>query len=135
MARHEGEDSQYLWRLAIPLETLAVKAFGDMGPHMDRFVAVHENCALWDIVDRCRVWESHADTGAQIIVNTGAGEGPTGIHGERTSVCAGSPGCGVVYCTSVRTRRLRGVAYFQLYQCRHRRPARYPQRWIFCWNV
>ena len=65
---------------AIALETLAVKAFGDMSPNArlrlirDRFVAGHENCALrWhldsvppetpirDIVDRCRVCESHAD--------------------------------------------------------------------------
>ena len=55
-------------------------AFGDMG-HMarlclvrDRFIAGQDSCALrrhldsvspethiWDIVDRCRVWESHAD--------------------------------------------------------------------------
>ena len=74
--------------MAIALETLAVKAFGDMDPNarlrliQDRFVAGHENCALrrhldsippetpiWDIVDRCRVWESHADTGARRIVN------------------------------------------------------------------
>ena len=66
------------------LETLAVKAFGDMGPNArlqlirDRFVAGHENCALQrhldsvapetpirDIVDRCSVWESHADTGVR----------------------------------------------------------------------
>ena len=67
---------------AIVLETLAVKAFCDMGPitrlHLirDRFVAGHDNCALRrhfdsvlpeipirDIVDHCRVWENHADTG------------------------------------------------------------------------
>ena len=47
----------------------------------DRFVTGHENCALrrhlhsippetpiQDIVDRCRVWESHADTGIRRIV-------------------------------------------------------------------
>ena len=58
-----------------------------MGPNApirlmrDRFVAGHENCALRrhldsvppktpirDIVDRYRVWESHVDTGARIIV-------------------------------------------------------------------
>ena len=62
------------------LETLAVKAFGDMGQmaHLclirDRFIAGHSNCDLrrhldsispetpiMDVVDRCRVWESHAD--------------------------------------------------------------------------
>ena len=72
---------------AITLETLAVKAFGDMGPNarlrliQNRFVAGHKNCALRphldsvppetpirDIVDRCRVWESHADTCTRIIV-------------------------------------------------------------------
>ena len=65
---------------AIELETLAMKAFVDMG-HMARlrlvrdcFIAGQYNCALRrhldsvspetpirDIVDRCRVWESHAD--------------------------------------------------------------------------
>ena len=82
--RQEGEDSSIF---AIALETLAVKAFGDVGPNArlpliwDRFVAGHENCALqrhldsvpsetpiWDIVNRCRVWESHTDTGVRIIV-------------------------------------------------------------------
>ena len=61
-------------------ETLAVKAFGDMGQTArlrlirDRFIACHSNCDLRrhldsappetpirDVVDRCRVWESHAD--------------------------------------------------------------------------
>ena len=62
------------------LETLAVKAFGDMGQTArlqlirDRFTAGHSNCDLRrhldsvspdtpirDVVDRCRVWDSHAD--------------------------------------------------------------------------
>ena len=65
---------------AITLETLAVKPFGNMGQTArlrlirDRFIAGHESCdlrryldcvppdtPLRDIVDRCRVWESHAD--------------------------------------------------------------------------
>ena len=65
---------------AIELETLAMKAFGDMGQMaclrlvQDRFIAGQDSCALrrhldsiapetpiWDIVDRCWVWESHAD--------------------------------------------------------------------------
>ena len=64
----------------IALETLAVKAFGDMGQTArlrlirDRFIAGHSNCELRryldsvppetpipDVVDRCRVWESHAN--------------------------------------------------------------------------
>ena len=59
---------------------LAVKAFGDMGQTArlrlirDRFIAGHNSCDLRrhldsappetpirDVVDRCRVWESHAD--------------------------------------------------------------------------
>ena len=61
-------------------ETLAVKASGDMGQIArlrlirDRFIAGHSNCDLRrhldsvspetpirDVVDRCSVWESHAD--------------------------------------------------------------------------
>ena len=76
--RQDGEDPA---NFAIALETLAFKAFGDMGPDTrtrlihDRFITDHPNCALRrhldsvlpdtpirDIVDRCRVWESHADT-------------------------------------------------------------------------
>ena len=73
--RKRGEDPS---NFAITLETLAVKAFGNMGQTArlrlirDRFIAGHENCdlrryldcvppdtPLRDIVDRCRVWESH----------------------------------------------------------------------------
>ena len=63
--RKPGEDPA---NFGITLETLAVKAFGD------RFIAGHESCELRrhldclppdtplrDIVDRCRVWESHSD--------------------------------------------------------------------------
>ena len=75
--RSAGEDPSIF---AIALETLAVKAFGDMGqtPRLrlirDRFIAGHASCELCryldsvppetpirDVVDRCRVWESHAD--------------------------------------------------------------------------
>ena len=77
--RKEGEDPSIF---AIALETPAVKAFGDMGHTArfriirDRFVAGHDSCALRrhldsvppetrDVVDRCRVWESHVDTEAR----------------------------------------------------------------------
>ena len=72
-----GEDPAIF---ATALETLAVKAFGDMGQTarlrliQDRFIAGHSSCELHrhldsvppetpirDVVDRCRVWESHAD--------------------------------------------------------------------------
>ena len=62
------------------METLAVKAFGDIGQTArlrlirDRFIAGHGSCELRrhldclppdtplrDIVDRCRVWESHSE--------------------------------------------------------------------------
>ena len=75
--RKLGEDPS---NFAITLETLAVKAFGDMGQMArlrlirDRLIAGHGSCELRryldcvppdtplrDIVDRCRVWESHAD--------------------------------------------------------------------------
>ena len=75
--RTVGEDPSIF---AIALETLAVKAFGDMGQtaqlylSRDRFIAGHNSCELrrhldsvppetpiQDIVDRCQVWESHAD--------------------------------------------------------------------------
>ena len=73
--RKMGEDPS---NFAIKLETLAVKAFGNMGQIArlrlirDRFIAGHANCdlrryldcvppdtPLRDTVDRCRVWESH----------------------------------------------------------------------------
>ena len=63
------------------METLAVKAFGYMGQTArlriirDRSIAGHDSCELRqhldsvspetpirDIVDRCRLWESHADS-------------------------------------------------------------------------
>ena len=75
--RTVGEDPAIF---ATALETLAVKAFGYMGQTArlrlirDRFIAGHNSCELRhhldsvppktpirDVVDRCRVWESHAD--------------------------------------------------------------------------
>ena len=75
--RSAGEDPSIF---ATALETLAVKAFGDMGQTArlrlirDRFIAGHSSCELRRyldsvppetpiryVVDRCRVWESHAD--------------------------------------------------------------------------
>ena len=80
----DGEDPPIF---AIDLETLAVKGFGDMGPNArlrlirNRFTTGHSNCDLRrhldsvppetpmrDIVDRCRVWESHADADDRRIV-------------------------------------------------------------------
>ena len=75
--RTAGEDPSIF---VIELETLAMKTFGDMGQmarlrlFRDRFIAGQDSCELRrhldsvspetpirDIVDRCRVWESHAD--------------------------------------------------------------------------
>ena len=75
--RSAGEDPSIF---AITLETLAVKAFGDMSSTArlrlirDRSIAGHSSCELRryldsvppetpirDVVDRFRVWESHAD--------------------------------------------------------------------------
>ena len=81
--RKPGEDPA---NFGITLETLAVKAFGDIGQTSrlrlirDRFIAGHESCELRrhldclppdtplrDIVDRCRVWESHSDLSARNV--------------------------------------------------------------------
>ena len=81
--RTVGED---LVIFATALETLAVKAFGDMGQTAqlrlirDRFIPGHSNCDLRrhldsvsqetpikDVVDRCRVWESHFDPAVRRI--------------------------------------------------------------------
>ena len=78
-----GEDPAIF---ATALETLAVKAFGDMGQTArlrlirDRFIAGHGSCELRRhldsvppetlirvVVDRCRVWESHADPAARRV--------------------------------------------------------------------
>ena len=75
--RTAGEDRSIF---ATALETLPVKAFGDMGQAARlrliraRFIVGHSSCELRrhldsvppetpirDVVDRCRVWESHAD--------------------------------------------------------------------------
>ena len=75
--RTAGEDPSIF---ATALETLAAKAFGDMGQMArlrlvrDRFIVGNSSCELrrhldsvppetplQDVVDRCRVWESHAD--------------------------------------------------------------------------
>ena len=81
------QDSEDPSKFAVALETLAVKAFGDMGPNArirlirDRFIAGHPNCDLRqhldsvppdtpirDIVNRCRMWESHANTDDRRVV-------------------------------------------------------------------
>ena len=81
--RKPGEDPA---NFGISLETLAVKAFGDIGQTArlrlirDRFIAGQETCELRrhldclppdtplrDIVDRCRVWESHSDLSARNV--------------------------------------------------------------------
>ena len=75
-----GRLASYRRQFGITLETLAVKVFGDISQTsrlrliQDRFIAGHESCKLRrhldclppdtplrDIVDRCRVWESHSD--------------------------------------------------------------------------
>ena len=85
--RTAGEDPSIF---ATALETLAIKAFGDMGRTArlriirDRFVAGDDSCELrWDldsvppetpirdIVDRCWVWESHADSDVRRISKPG----------------------------------------------------------------
>ena len=86
--RTAGEDPSIF---ATALETLAIKAFGDMGQtarlHIirDLFVAGHDSCELCrhldsvppetpmqDIVDRCRVWESHSDSDVRRLSKPGS---------------------------------------------------------------
>ena len=81
--RTVGEDPAIF---ATASETLVVKAFGDMGQTTklrlirDRFIAGHSNCdlrrhldsvspetSIRDVVDRCRVWESHSDPAVRRI--------------------------------------------------------------------
>ena len=114
---------------AIALETLAVKAFGDMGPNArlrlirDRFVAGHDNCALRrhldsvpqetpirDIVDRCRVWESHTDTGVRRIVKPSAERALPVYTVDEPGVYSARPGGGGYYYPSSGTGCTRGVA-------------------------
>ena len=86
--RSAGDDPSIF---AIALETLAAKAFGDMGQTAclrlirDRFIAGHSSYELSryldsvlpetpmrDVVDRCRVWESHADPEIRRVSKPGA---------------------------------------------------------------
>ena len=81
--RTAGEDPAIF---ATALETLAVNAFGDMGQTArlrlirDWFIAGNSNCEvrrnldsvppetpIRDVVDRCRVWESHADPAVRLV--------------------------------------------------------------------
>ena len=81
--RKPGEDPAMF---GITLETLTVKAFGEIGQTLRLrlirvwFIAGHESCELRrhldclppdtplrDIVDRCRVWESHSDSSGRRI--------------------------------------------------------------------
>ena len=94
---------------AIALETLATKAFGDMGQTArlrlirDRFIAGHGSCELRryldsvppespirDVVDRCRVWESHADPEVRRVSKPGPAYviGHSDMVGEEIGVAA-----------------------------------------------
>ena len=81
--------------LAMELEILAVRGFGDMGKRArdwmirDTFITAQRSCGLRrhldgvppgtpirDIVDRCRVWESHLEQeSGKRSLNDGVGEG------------------------------------------------------------
>ena len=93
MTRPPGDDPA---AFAIELETLARKAFVDVDAPVrlqlvrDRFITGQEHCALRrhldsvgpdtpisDIVDRCRVWESHEERDSRPT----AGHEPTGSRG------------------------------------------------------
>ena len=82
--RRRGDDPSIF---AIELETLARRAFIDIDPLIqlqlvrDRFIEGQAECALRrpldslgsdtpmaDIVDRCRVWESHIEVATSILI-------------------------------------------------------------------
>ena len=86
MRKRLGRQAEDPSIFVIALETLAVKAFGDMGQTArlrlirDRLIAGHSSCELRryldsvppetpirDVVDQCRVWESHTDPEMQRI--------------------------------------------------------------------
>ena len=95
LANYRREFDKTVWKLgedpsnfAITLETLAVKAFGNMGQTArlrlirDRFIVGHESCdlrryldcvppdmPLRDIVDRCRVWDYETEPVCVVTVN------------------------------------------------------------------
>ena len=111
--RKVGEDPSIF---VIALETLAVKAFGDMGQMAclrlirDHFIAGHSSCELRryldsvppetpirDVVDRCRVWESHADPEIRRISKPSHDMGGGGYQarsgGGSAQTIAGGYGC------------------------------------------
>ena len=114
--RTAGEDISIF---AIALETLVVKAFGDMGQTArlrlirDRFIAGHSTCELRrhldsvppetpirDVVDRCRVWESYGDPETRMVSEPGPESvypayvvnESTNVSGHLATVYAGSGG-------------------------------------------
>ena len=95
--RTAGEDPAIF---ATALETLAVKAFGDMGQTArlrlirDRLIAGHNSCELRrhldsvppetpirDVVDRCHVWESHANPAVRRVSKPSPGSDLSGLCG------------------------------------------------------
>ena len=86
---------------AMELEILAVRGFGDMGTCVrnrmvrDRFIADQRSCGLRrhldsvppdtpirEIVDRCRVWESHSEQKRGSAPGTGLDRGLSGMSGD-----------------------------------------------------
>ena len=110
--RRPGDD---LSVFAIGLETLARRAFADVNISIqlqlvrDRFIAGQAECALrrhldsmgpdapmWDIVDSCRVWESHTEA----TDSWGGGQDPEYpraiyqvVEDSQSPVCVAGIGC------------------------------------------
>ena len=108
----------------------------------DRFVAGYENCALRrhlecsirDIVDRCRVWQSYADTGIRIIVKT-ALERALPVYPVDEATCMPADRVvGAVTATPVGPGDLEALLRCLLPPVYHR-PGRYSSSWKFCWNA
>ena len=123
--RTSGEDPSIF---ATALETLAIKAFGDMGQTArlctirDRFITGHSSCELrrhldsvspetpiLDIVDRCRIWESLADLDAR----QASKPGPDPIY-PTYAVSGSDGGMDDLRVAAVTTRRFSRLAEWDL---------------------
>ena len=103
VSRREGEDPS---ASATELEILAVPGFGDIGPQArtrmvrNRFISEQQSCrqrrhldslppdtSIREIVDRCRVWESHSKLGRE----------PPNVHRYQMEVASDSPESSVFF--------------------------------------
>ena len=97
VTRREGEDPSAFRRL----EILAVRGFGDIGPQAqtrmvwDRFILEQQSCGMRrhldtpirEMVDRCRVWESHSEQGRVPPLGTNVHQGQRMMASDSRESC------------------------------------------------